>query len=314
MRIIITLVLMASLVMTGCGVQSRSADSSSLAEYARAEMPQEAVGLAAAPADSTVPAKATALAGDAGANAVAGTPGTGGLVDLAASQPDVYLIKNATVTLEVDDARTASTALIGSLQSTGAYVSNLNEYADALGRRTITLQVRVPAEKFDQSMSGLETLGRVLNKQVTTEDVTEEYVDTESRTRNLKKTEERLIDHLNRAAQLEDILRVENELTRVREQIERMEGRLRFLKNRVSFSTIGVTIQETAKAEPFVPAQSFSTAKEFSEAMRSLIGFLQGLWSRVIWIIVWLPVYGAIAGVAYWVYRRTRKQMEKLNL
>jgi hypothetical protein len=306
LRIFAALILIICLAGLGCGGRY-SADSpaespASTADYA-GERVQHFVAAKTAGAPAMARAEATSEA--------AGAPGTGDLGSLAASQPDIYLIKNATVTIECDDARTAATTLVNSLQSSGAYISNLNEFVDALGRRTVTMQVRVPADKFDQSMTSLETLGRILSKQVTTEDVTEEYVDTDSRTRNLKKTEERLIDHLDRAAQLEDILRVENELTRVREQIERMDGRLRFLKNRISFSTITVTIQEKARAEPLMPTQSFSTGKEFSEAFRSLVGFLQGLWSRAIWLIVWSPVYGAIAYAVYAVYRRTRK---KLNL
>ena len=273
---------------------------------------------ATTPAGSAEPQKATlglergkAIAESApqtAGNQAAGTPGVAGsLGDLAATQPDVYLIKNATITVECEDAGKASETLRASLQANNAYVSNLNEFLDSLGRRTITLQVRMPADKFDQSMLNLETLGKVLNKQVSTEDVTEEYVDTESRTRNLKKTEERLLDHLNRAAELEDILRVENELTRVREQIERMDGRLRYLTNRVSFSTISITLQEQAKAEPVVPTQSFSTAREFTSAMRSMLGFLQGIWSIVIWLLVWSLVLVPLGFIGYVVLKRFRK-------
>lgn len=274
---------------------------------------------AATPAPSSAEPQQNALALERGkalaesapqkaADHAAGAPGAAGsLGDLAATRPDVYLIKNATVTIECEDAGKASETLRASLQANNAYVSNLSEFLDSLGRRTITLQVRVPADKFDQSMLNLESLGKVLNKQVSTEDVTEEYVDTESRTRNLKKTEERLIDHLNRAAELEDILRVENELTRVREQIERMDGRLRYLTNRVSFSTISITLQEKAKAEPVVPTQSFSTAREFTSAMRSMLGFLQGIWSLVIWLLVWSVVYAPLAFIAYLVLKRLRK-------
>lgn len=267
-------------------------------------MRKEAPSSAAAPSPVMPDSARAKLAADGSA----GAPGAAGsLGDLAATQPDVYLIKNATVTIECDDAGKASETLRASLQANNAYVSNLNEFLDSLGRRTITLQVRVPADKFDQSMLNLEALGKVLNKQVSTEDVTEEYVDTESRTRNLKKTEERLLDHLNRAAELEDILRVENELTRVREQIERMDGRLRYLTNRVSFSTISITLQEKAKAEPVIPTQSFSTAREFTSAARSMLGFLQGIWSLVIWLLVWSVVLVPLAFIAYVALKRLRK-------
>ena len=310
------ILLIVGLIVCGCSGRdaAKSAPSADVSERGRFQESVQSLGHAAKSEGMIAGESAGALAMLAnpagGAAPPAGTtPSAGGIVDLAASQPDVYLIKNATVTIECDDARTATNTLVTSLQTAGAYVSNLNEFVDNLGRRTVTLQVRVPADKFDQSMTSLDALGRILNKQVSTQDVTEEYVDTDSRVRNLKKTEERLLDHLNRAAALEDILRVESELTRVREQIEQMDGRLRYLKNRVSFSTISVTIQEKPKAEPIVPPQSFSTAKEFSEAARSLVSFLQGLWSLTIWVIVWLPIYGAIAAAIYLKYRVLRKQL-----
>ncbi|HRK33532.1 MAG TPA: DUF4349 domain-containing protein, partial [Candidatus Hydrogenedentes bacterium] len=113
--------------------------------------------------------------------------------------------------------------------------------------------------------------------------------------------------HLNRTAKVEDILRVEQELTRVREEIERMDGRLRYLQDRVSFSTISVNIQEAAKAEPILPAETFSTAQEFSEASRVLVAFLLSLWAMAIWVIVWLPILGIGAAVLYGMIRRIRR-------
>ncbi len=287
------LVLIPLCLFLGCSNYEAAQDAT------RAEVP---ASTAATPAPAMLDKAKVAADSSAGAPGAAGSLG-----DLATTQPDVYLIKNATVTVECEDAGKASETLRASLQANNAYVSNLNEHLDSLGRRTITLQVRVPADKFDQSMLNLESLGKVLNKQVTTEDVTEEYVDTESRTRNLKKTEERLIDHLNRAAELEDILRVENELTRVREQIERMDGRLRYLTNRVSFSTISITLQDKAKAETIIPPKSFSTAQEFTSAARSMLGFLQGIWSLVIWVLVWSPVYVPLGFIAYVALKRFRK-------
>lgn len=229
------------------------------------------------------------------------------LGSLAAPQTDRYLIKTASLTLECEDTRAATTQLLNQIQTAGGYVSNLNESADAIGRRSVTVEVRVPSDRLDGAMSQFESLGKILNKHVTTQDVTEEYVDTDARSRNLKRTEERLLDHLNRAGVLEDVLRVEQELTRVREQIELLDGRLRFLGHRVAFSAISITLVETAKAQPVLPAKSFSTAKEFSVAVRALITFLQAIWTRIIWILVWFPIWLPPVLVPALVYRRTRR-------
>jgi len=243
---------------------------------------------------------------------IAGAPsdagGIGGLDVLAQSKPDRYLIKNATVIIETEDARAATEQLTAALAQVDGYVSDLHESVNAFGKRTVVMQIRIPSDRFDQSMLQVETLGKVLNKQVNTQDVTEQYVDTEARSRNLKRTEERLLEHLSRAGVLEEVLRVEQELTRIRQEIERLDGQLRFLADRVGYSTIAITLQETAKTEPIVPAKSFSTGKVFSEAVRSLVGFAQQIWTRVIWIIVWLPVWIVPALILRVAYRGWRKR------
>lgn len=265
-----------SLLLMAC---SNSRQAAELADEAPSAEAMRAIGAMGGAAE------------DGGAAGAAGVAGVAGVAVFAASQPDRYLIKNATLLIEAHDARVAANSIMDAVQALQGFVANLQETVSGLGHRTITLQVRVPATAFDQSMTQLETLGKVLNKHVTTQDVTEKYLDTDARMRNLKRTEERLLDHLSRAGALEDVLRVEKELTRVREQIEQLEGRLRFLTDRVSFSTIHVTIQESPKAEPLVPAESFSTAKTTTEAVRSLVEFGRGLWVIAIWIGVWSAVW-----------------------
>lgn len=288
-------VLTALLVLGSCGGRGREA-ASTHDRFAA----ESALGYVASPQES----RAAKMEADA---AAARAPGMADpLAALAASQPDRYLIKNATITIETEDSRAATDRIVAGLQAAGGYVSSLNEFVDGLGRRSVTIQVRVPSDRFDRTVLDLEAMGKVLNKQVTAQDVTEEYVDTEARARNLKRTEERLIEHLAKSNVLEDILRVEKELTRVREDIERLDGRLRFLGDRVKYSTITITVQEAPKGETIVPPTTFSTAKEFSEALRSMVGFLQGIWSRVIWMMVWSPFWLLPAIAAYLIYRRRR--------
>ncbi len=265
----------------------------------RHQMAAEALGYQAPAEEPAVTGKVTSPSDASG--------GTG-LDLLTQSAPDRYLIKNATVIIETDDARAATDQLTAALAQVNGYVSGLNETVNAFGKRTVVMQIRIPSDQFDHSMLQVESLGKVLNKQVTTEDVTEQFVDTDARVRNLKRTEERLLEHLDRAGVLEDVLRVEQELTRTREQIERLEGQLRFLGNRVSYSTINITLQEAARTEPIVPAETYSTGKVFSEAVRSLVGFAQRIWTRVIWIVVWSPVWIVPALILLVMYRRWRKR------
>jgi predicted nuclease with TOPRIM domain len=157
-------------------------------------------------------------------------------------------------------------------------------------------------------MQRLGMLGKVLNRHVSTEDVTEEYVDTDARLRNLKRTEERLLAHLDRTGELKGIVEVERELNRVREEIERLEGRLRYLSHRVDFSTFNVTFQEKPKAEPVVPPETFSIAKIASQATRGLVGFLQGLSKCIVWLGIWSVVWVPLLLLVLFLARRAIRQ------
>jgi len=230
---------------------------------------------------------------------------------LEAIQTDRYLIKNASMVIEVEDARKASELLVAAVQELGGYVSDFRESVDPLGRRSISAQVRVPATKFQTAMDRLDPLGKVLNRQVYTEDVTEQYVDTDARLRNLKRTEERLLAHLGRTGKLEDIVKVEHEITRVRGEIESLEGRLRFLSHRIEFSTIIITLQETPRTEPIMPPETFSIGKIASEATRSLVGFLQNLTGTLVWLAVWAVVWVPIVIVVILLIRRGLREARK---
>ena len=229
------------------------------------------------------------------------------LANFEQAQPDRYLIKNASLTLEVRDARKTAADLTKAVQAARGYLSDMQESVDALGVRSITVQVRIPAKRFDGAMSDIEALGKIMDRHVGTEDVTEEFVDSQSRLRNLKRTEERLLTHLARTGKLSDTLLVERELTRVRQEVEQLEGRIRYLANRIAYSTIGVTLQEAPKATSPVPTKSFSSGQIASEASRSLVGFLQSIWSLVIWLTVWSPVWIPLGILALLTYRQLRR-------
>jgi hypothetical protein len=195
------------------------------------------------------------------------------------------------------------------VRAAGGYISGLDKRVDDLGRPSVNLTLRVPADKLDGALDTIRTLGRIIHEQVTTEDVTEEYVDLDARLRNLKKAEERLLDHLGKAILIDSTLKVEQELTRVREQIERFEGRFRFLGHRVRYSTIQSVISQKPKAEQMAPVATFSSGRVFTQAVRSLAEFGQALWTKAIWLVVWAPVWAIGVATLAIVYRRIRRRV-----
>jgi hypothetical protein len=116
------------------------------------------------------------------------------------------------------------------------------------GRKSATIVLRVPADKFETALKELGALGKVKSQNSHGDDITEEYVDLQARLTNAKRMEVRLIDLLeNKSKKLKDMLDVERELGRVREKIERMEGKKRYFDQRAAMSTITVNLSEPYK-------------------------------------------------------------------
>jgi len=125
-----------------------------------------------------------------------------------------------------------------------------------LSRRTDNeITIRVPAAQFDDAMKGVASQGDVLTRNVQVEDVTEEYLDVMLRLKNARQVRERIAQLLANAKNVEESLKVERELNRLSAQIERLEGRLKYLRNRAQYSTITVTFQPQRSDD--VPKSAF---------------------------------------------------------
>jgi hypothetical protein len=166
--------------------------------------------------------------------------------------------------------------------------------------RSATLELKIPATRYDQAVSGLLPLGKVEFVNSTAEDVGEEFVDVTARMNNARRLEERLITLLaTRTGKLEDVLAVERELARVREEIERYEGRLRYLKAHAAMSTLNVTVHEKAPIVSANPGENIIGAA-FVQAWRNFVRFV----ASVIASLGWLLPLAALVAVVLWVARR----------
>jgi hypothetical protein len=146
--------------------------------------------------------------------------------------------------VEVARPEDAARAFLDTVKAWGGYLQSQN---------AATVTVRVPAAKFEDALAAVRGMGRVLDESRQANDVTEEYLDLGIRLDTARKARERLLEVLQKAEKVEDILKVEAELRRLTEELERMEGRRKFLSDQVALATLTATFQAIAQAPPPPP-------------------------------------------------------------
>lgn len=238
------------LLLVGCGgaaqgVAASEAAAPEMAAYseggmAEAPEPQPPPG---APADDAAAWDGNALGAQqppppsdagGGAEAAGGTAGPTEPVLATGEKPTALLIYRATLTMAVFETRKVMDAIEALAKATGGYL---------VARDDMTITIRVPASKFDAALDDIAGKGDELHRQVEVSDVTEQYNDLTIQLKNAEVVRERLVVLLERAQKVEEALAVEAELARLTDKIERIKGRLKLLKELVTFSTVTVRFE-----------------------------------------------------------------------
>jgi len=161
------------------------------------------------------------------------------------------LIRNATVQLEIitfDDAVQKITALANEERG---YVATTSSEKQANGKLRGQVVVKILPENLDHFLQKLRGIGELKNQTLGTEEVTKAYLDTDARLKNARVMEQRLIDMLKtKTGKVSDLLQVEKELGRVREEIEKMQGELKYWDSQVQFATVTISLSEKDMEEP----------------------------------------------------------------
>ncbi len=196
---------------------------------------------------------------------------------LAAFDPAARLIiRTGQASIEVDSLEPSMAELRRLVQRVGGFVADAAVQSGRNQVRSATLELKVPASRFDELTERLEPLGRLQFVNVGAEDVSEEFVDLTARVANGRRLEDRLVELLRtRTGKLQDVLTVERELARVREEIERMEGRMRFIKSSAQLSTLSVNLYEPPPIVASHPGQSV-IAEAFKTAWRNFVAVMAG--------------------------------------
>ncbi|MGC8877820.1 MAG: DUF4349 domain-containing protein [Anaerolineae bacterium] len=229
-----------------------------------------------------------------------------GLPNLPTGQEERFVVYSGTVVLVVQDAGQAAMDIAALAAKQGGYVANSNLYLQG-GVRRGTIVIRVPAEKYQDTLAALRALAVRVEKETTnSEDVTQEYTDLRARKVNLEHTEQalqKLLDERLKVGRTQDILEVYRELSNVRGQIEQIEGRLRYLNNLAVMSTISIELVPDVLQQP-VATMGWEPQGIAKSALQALVSALQVLGTLAIWALIFLLPLLVLVLIPVWVLVR----------
>jgi len=152
--------------------------------------------------------------------------------------------------------------------------------------------------------------GKLLSLNETVQDVTNDYIDTQSRLTNLRTEQTRLLDLLGHAQALNDIITIQDKLTDIEGQIEKIEAHLKQLNGQVSYYTIAITLQPLALVAPPSPTPAgWSIGQTFHDAFTASLGFAQGLLTFLVWLLAYLIYIIPVAVLAWFVLRWRKRSL-----
>lgn len=255
--------------------------------------------------------------GEAPSDTVAGSAeDDAGLVDIDLVAGDRQVIRRASLQLHADDTRAAFDEIVSLVQSVGGFVANANVYPTTSddAEPEVAMTLRIPADQLDQTLNAIkDTADEVVSETQGAQDVTEEFVDLEARLTNLEafETELRALlqeTRMREDADTEEIIRVFNELTAVRGQIEQLQGQLNHLSDLTSLATVEIGITQTPAAAPLVD-EPWAPGETVRVAVGNLVEGLQGAADWLIGFGIYalpmlLIILGPLALIGLFVYRR----------
>jgi hypothetical protein len=222
------------------------------------------------------------------------------------------IARNVSLSIVAKDFDAARGSLDAILARHNGYAAELNVATPQGNARTIQASLRIPAPQLLAAVAELKALGRVENETQNGEEVTQQHADLLARLKNSRETEQRLQDVLRtRTGKVKDVLEVEQEIARVRGEIEQMEAEQQTLEHRVNFATIDLKLAEEYKAQLSSPAPSVgmqlrnATVNGFRNASESLLGILLFFAESGPMLLLWLLILLFPARLIWKRYRRS---------
>lgn len=224
------------------------------------------------------------------------------------------IIRNADLQLEAEAPEEAQRKIAAIAEGKGGFVVESQQSSSdqrAASRDTVTMTIRVPAEKFGETLEEIRrAASRTVVETIKSDDVTEEFIDIEAQMKAKKSLEAQFLEIMKRANTVEDALDVQRQLAEVRGEIEKIEGRKRFLENQAALSTVKLRIQKPATFTDNSTGFGHRLREAFGDGFDAALSFVLGLVSFVIAILpflifIVLPIYLV---VRYFLKKRSREK------
>lgn len=213
----------------------------------------------------------------------------------------------------MDDAISQAAEIV---EEQGGYVisSSCNENQDGT-RQWGQMTLRIPIDQYDDTVEALSTLGQVKSSSKTGQDVTQEYYDIQSRLKQYRSQEARYMELIEQAANVSEVLQVENELNQVRAEIESMEGRIQYLSQLSDYGTVELSLQSELLEGNEISLISWQgMGNKLSNAFTSSInGILYGVSQFLVALVAILPVAVPVAAIAILIIYFIRKKKKNLK-
>lgn len=217
------------------------------------------------------------------------------------------VIKTANIGLRVKDVKTASNSLTLSVSGVGGFVatSSVNQ-DDSSGMATLTL--RVPTKNFEVFLESIRALGEVTSESMTGDDVTMQRIDLESALQAKKDELASLRNILRETRKIGEVLTIRDRITQIQSEIASIEGQLSYVKDAVAYSTFNITLtQRPGGPKAGEDTQGSWSGDTWNGAVDGLSTVGRGLGQAGITLFVFAPLWLPLAGLGYWLYRRSKK-------
>lgn len=196
----------------------------------------------------------------------------------------------------------------------GGYIVESNVFRNEDKQVSGMVVLRIPEQQFQTFLNEAEgTATKVVERSVSGQDVTEEYVDLESRLKSKRAVEARLNEFMKKAEKTEDLLKISSDLSKVQEEIEALVGRMEYLKNQTALSTVTITMDETKVVIPDLDQSDLNTWQKTKKQLMESLNFLITAFSWLfVFVIGNLPIIAIVflIVVPVWIWIRKKNEIE----